>query len=226
MGRILDKVAALFGYRLLPLHYDQLTYQHDYGPGGYTKYREIQIHHNKRKLNNVWADDKTLGFICEYLKSHIAVVRAGLCHGARNGYEQKRFGEILGCPVIGTDIAETATEFPNSVQWDYHEINPEWIGQFSFVYSNSLDQAFDPRRALSTWVDQLADGGLVFVEHTMAHSPSGAGEMDPFGAHPMVMPALIFEWGRGQYRLRDILHPPHRKIGDLAIWIFVIEKSS
>ena len=39
----------------------------------------------------------------------------------------------------------------------------------------------------------------------MVHSASFAGEMDPFGAHPMVMPYLFFVWGRESYRLCDIL---------------------
>ena len=104
-----------------------------------------------------------------------------------------------------------------------HLLLKEWMSKFSFVYSNSLDQAFDPKKALSTWAAQLAPQGLLFIEHTMAHSPSGASEMDPFGAHPMVMPYLFFKWGKGEYRLVDILELKHEKKNN--VWVFVICRS-
>ena len=34
--------------------------------------------------------------------------------------------------------------------------------------------------------------------------------MDLFGAHPLIMPYLFFEWGRGEYRLIDIIRPSHK----------------
>jgi len=225
MKRILSWLLSRYGYKPVNEYQDKLFYQHDYGAGGYQKYKDVQTLHNKRKITNVWADEQTLRFISDYLRQQIPTVTAGLCHGTRNGFEQKKFSELLGCPVMGTDISDTAITFPNSVQWDFHEVNPEWIGRFSFVYSNSLDQAFDPQKALKTWVGQLADNGLVIVEHTMAHSPSGASEMDPFGAHPLIMPGLLFEWGRRLYRLKDILYPAHTKAGGLKIWLFVVEKA-
>jgi hypothetical protein len=122
--------------------------------------------------------------------------------------------------VLGTEISDTASDFPDTVQWDFHDENPEWVEKFSFVYSNSLDQAFDPKKALSTWVRQLDSSGVLFIEHTMAHSASGASEMDPFGAHPMVVPYLLFTWGRDEYRLVDIIEFPHRVKN--YVWIFVI----
>lgn len=47
------------------------------------------------------------------------------------------------------------------------------MGKFSFIYTNSLDQAFDPNRALDTWADQLTADGRIYLEHTMAHTPFG-----------------------------------------------------
>jgi hypothetical protein len=143
------------------------------------------------------------------------------------------FIKRLGCEVIGTDISETANEVPNMVQHDFHDTRPEWIGRFSFIYTNSLDQAFDPEKAVGAWVDQLSRGGMIFIEHTMFHSPSGASEMDPFGAHPMIMPYLFFDWGRGKYQLADILkldnvqmgeHGVHKSKG--KVWVFVLRPSA
>jgi SAM-dependent methyltransferase len=201
-----------------------LLYQHDYGAGGYEAYRRAQIFHNKRKFDRVFADKLTLEVVADYLRSRRP--QRGICHGARNGWEVARLKELLGCEMIGTDISDTASSVPDMVQWDFHEVNPEWIGRFDFVYTNSLDQAFDPEKALAAWIGQLAPGGQLLVEHTMMHGTAKKGEMDPFGAHPMLMPYLIFEWGRGKdgppYRLADILHvdPPERKG---HVWLFVIE---
>jgi hypothetical protein len=201
-----------------------LTYQHDYGKGSYDEYRRMQIFHNKRKIEKVWADAETITFIASYLRAHVGQVERGICHGTRRGYEQAEFSRQLQCPVVGTEISDTAKDFPDTVEWDFHDPRPDWIGAFTFVYTNSLDQAFSPRKALDTWVEQLKPEGYLFVEHTMQHSALGASEMDPFGAHPMVMPYLLFEWGKGRYELHDILRPPHKKPGNLDLWIFVIRK--
>ena len=220
--RTLNLLFRVFGLSLVPTQNLLLTYQHDYGVGGYEKYKRIQIFHNKRKIDQVWADEGTIKIISTYIRDHVGVIRSGICHGTRRGYEQLEFSRQLGCPVLGTEISDTAEAFDNTVRWDFHEPKDEWRNRFSFVYSNSLDQAFDPRKALSTWVGQLEQAGLLFIEHTMAHSPSGASEMDPFGAHPMLMPYLLFKWGRGEYCMVDILEFPHEKKNN--VWIFVIRR--
>ncbi|MDQ2641105.1 MAG: hypothetical protein M3Y79_11075 [Pseudomonadota bacterium] len=219
-----NRILGAFGLVLAPARHMMLVYQHDYGSGGYEKYRHTQVLHNKRKIDRIWADSRTMKFIADYLQPRVRQITRGICHGSRRGFEQAEFSALLGCEVIGTEISDTATQFPATVQWDFHEPKPEWVGAFTFGYSNSLDQAFDPRRALDTWVDQLTEDGLLFIEHSMQHSATGASDMDPFGAHPMVMPYLLFEWGRGKYELADILHPPHRKDGKIELWIFVIRK--
>ena len=109
-----------------------LTYQHDYGADGYEKYRKTQVFHNRRKIDQVWADEETLSVIASYIKTHVPVVRAGICHGTRRGYEQAEFSRQLGCPVIGTEISDSAGKFANTVQWDFHEQKVEWRNRFSF----------------------------------------------------------------------------------------------
>ena len=221
-----NKLLSFFGLVISPSKNLLMLYQHDYGVSGYEKYKDIQIFHNKRKLDRVWADEATLAIIGKYIQSHVDQIKGGICHGTRRGYEQAELSRLIGCQVVGTEISDTAKDFANTVQWDFHECKPEWKESFSFVYSNSLDQAFDPRKALDTWVGQLRSNGLLFIEHSMSHSAVGASEMDPFGAHPMVMPYLIFEWGRGKYKLIDIIRPPHKKAGKFELWIFVIAKSN
>ena len=153
------------------------------------------------------------------------LAKQGLCHGARNGWEVAWFAKRLKCSVTGTDISDTAEQVPNMVQHDFHEMRDDWRNRFSFIFTNSLDQAYDPERALNAWIDQLTDDGMIYVEHSMASTPAGACEMDPFGAHPMVMPYLLFQWGKGRYQLEDIKlldGVEHKRKG--KVWVFMIRK--
>lgn len=224
MQRVLSRVARRFGYRLIKAQHAEMVYLHDYR-GGYAHYRTTQIYHNKRKLHAVWADATTLGVIADDLASH-GLGATGICHGARNGFEVKWFRERLRGEVIGTDISETATEFPHMHVWDFHDVNPDWAGKFDFVYTNSLDQAMEPARALDAWVQQLAPQGRIYIEHTMSHSAKDAGEMDPFGAHPLAMPYLFFTWGRGKYRMIDILEIEAKANKQLRAWVFVLTRDA
>lgn len=215
------------GFRIVKRHGKDLVYQHDYA-GGEDEYRTTQIFHNKRKLDKVWADDATLTALVADLQSgNTDGDIRGICHGARNGYEVGKLRELTGGEVIGTDISETASQFPDMVVWDFHEDNPDWHGRFDFVYTNSLDQAMRPDQALASWALQLKpDTGRIYIEHTMAHSASGASEMDPFGAHPMCMPYLFFKWGRGKYHLAEILELGPKANNGKDVWMFVLARDS
>jgi hypothetical protein len=205
-----NKLLRRLGLEIVRQKNLQLYYQHDYGVAGVDKYRDIQVYHNNRKLDRIWADEKALGLISENVRAHIKKVKAGICHGTRRGFEQAVLSRLLKCAVIGAETSETAIRFLQTVQWDFHKRNSKWIGAYSVVYSNSLDQAFDPKRALETWVEQLTEDVLLFIEHTMSHSTSGASEMNLFSAYPMITPYLLFEWARGNNRLVNNLRPSHK----------------
>lgn len=230
MRVILDRLVKRLGLRLVKAQYlkelhDKLSqskntyYQYQY-EGGYEEYRKTQIFYNKKKIERVWADDQTLSKICEDLRAN--GLTTGLCHGARNGYEVQFFREQLDGDTIGTDIADTASQFPNMITWDFHDENPEWIGKFDFVYTNSHDQAFDPRKALTAWARQIKPNGRIYLEHSIEQSPMHAGKMDPFGAYSIVMPYLLFEWGKGIYRLIDILYPGEKPNIGKETWVFIL----
>lgn len=226
MRSIINRMVRPLGWRIVKLgrmKSNDMVYQHNYG-GGYDEYRATQIHHNKRKLEKVWADEVTLSVIAGNLKA-CGLGKIGVCHGARNGFEVEWFRKELDAEVIGTDISETATQFPNMRVWDFQDVNPEWEEKFDFVYTNSLDQSMDPKRALEAWVQQLIPNGRIYIEHTMAHSPTNAGEMDPFGAHPMAMPYLIFTWGRGLYELAEIIEVEEKQNNRMKAWVFVLKRS-
>ncbi len=205
---------------------DYLLYDYRKADGSfdYDRYRKIQEETNIRKIENVWADQPTIEFISGYLKSKKPNLTAGICHGVRRGNEQRWFSEALGIPVIGTDISSTAEQFPNTVQWDFHDRKEEWVGAFDFVYTNSHDHAYDPKKAIDAWIDQLTDDGMVFLEHTIDHSESGANEADPFGVDARILPYLITQWGEGRYAVTEVLHVPHRKPKGMKIWVIVIRK--
>lgn len=198
-----------------------LFYLHRY-EGGYEEYVAAQTAANRRKIDQVWADEGTLSAIARHATAEGRRPARGICHGARNGWEVAALARLTGARVIGTDISDTATRFPDMVVWDFHNENPDWEGAFDFVYTNSLDQAMEPDRALAAWARQLAPGGRIYIEHTMGHAPGSASSMDPFGAHPMCMPYLFFTWGRGKYRLVDILEPGKKMNKATVAWVFVL----
>lgn len=229
LSRVLNKVLSPLDLKLIPKKNDSLVYQHRYS--SYGDYRGTQIHWNKAKIGQVWADERTLEAIATDIERR--GLKTGICHGARNGFEVEwlarrlqaspSLSNPLQASVIGTDISDTALQFPNMVVHDFHQPRSEWREAFDFVYTNSLDQAFDPAKALSTWTDQLTENGCIYIEHTMQHSAAGASEMDPFGAHPMVMPYLFFKWGRGKYELADIIELEANGKGH--VWVFVIRRA-
>lgn len=198
-------------------------YENDKGEFDYEKYRKTQEKGNKSKIENVWVREKNIEHLSEYVLRINKNAAEGVCHGTRRGLEQEYFKKYTKAEVFGTEISDTATEFPNTIQWDFHETNPEWVDRFDFVYSNSLDHAYDPEKALNAWMSSLKPGGLCFIEHTDAHTGSGATQLDPFGADLQVMPFLIALWGKGQYGVRRILTMPDSPKG-INCYTIVVER--
>jgi len=192
----------------------------------YEEYRDVQIFHNKRKINNVWADDRSLQRVCDIVLSEFSQADKlhGICHGTRNGFEQSCLRRLSNkLEVIGTDISDTAGDYENSVQWDFHDIKDEWVGAQNFVYTNSLDQSWQPHIAVQTWLSQLKRDGILIIEHTEDHGPKGSSEMDPFGVRPTVMPYILSMWFGSQI---SISHSVERKSNmDIEAWLFVIRKN-
>ena len=127
----------------------------------YNEYREAQIRANNAKLSAVWAAEETF----EKIKKHHGDAESILCHGARNGKEITFFKEQYpNAKVIGTDISSTANMFENMVEWDFHNVNEEWLNSFDIIYTNSFDHCFDPEKALTTWLGQLKENGKIYIE--------------------------------------------------------------
>ena len=190
-----NQILLKFGYRISKVNNTgELVKIHKYK--NYDEYKDTQIYYNKKKIEHVWADEKTLEKIKDFLiENNSASIIRGICHGSRNGYEQNFFNKNKDrFYVIGTDISDTAENFKNSITHDYHEEKKEWLNNFDFVYSNSLDQSFDPRKALQTWLNQLKKNGFLILEHTDQHGVIASGKMDPFGVEANFFPYLLSDW--------------------------------
>ena len=56
--------------------------------------------------------------------------------------------------VIGTEIASDAeNRFPNTIEWDFHNVKDEWLNNVDFIYSNSFDQQIVPLQEFVRAVD-------------------------------------------------------------------------
>lgn len=201
------------------------TYLKEDGSFDYLRYRSIQNEGNRTKIDKCWVHRENVTFLSDYLLSQMSDIRFGLCHGTRRGLEQQWFRERLGCEVIGTEIADTATQFPHTIQWDFHEVKPEWVGAADFIYSNSLDHSYDPGLCLNRWMSCLRPGGICIIEHTAVDEPQYATDLDPFGASLWLMPYLVLMWSEGQFCIHTILDAPAGKRKVEYTKFLIIKKS-
>lgn len=194
------------------------------GSFDYEKYRQIQTEGNIWKIENVRVLEENIAFLSDYIENKIGTPRFGICHGTRRGKEQEWFRKYLGCEVIGTEISYSAEQFPYTIHWDFHETKPEWIEAVDFIYSNSFDHSYDPEMCLDAWMSCIRTGGLCIIEHSSLHGPSGASELDPFGADITLMPYLITTWGKGKYGVRELLEAPKLHENLRYLYFVVIQK--
>jgi hypothetical protein len=176
------------------------------GSFDYQKYKQAQIEGNKIKLDYVWVREENISFLSDYLRKTIGLPEFGICHGTRRGKEQEWFRKYLGCEVIGTEISDTAEQFPHTIRWDFHEAKPEWLESVDFIYSNSLDHSYDPEKCLSVWMSCLRKDGICIIEHSSGDE--AVSELDPFGAPIVLLPYLILKWARGRYGVRELIEAP------------------
>jgi hypothetical protein len=108
--------------------------------------------------------------------------------------------------VIGTEISDTAEQFPHTIQWDFHETRPEWINAVDFIYSNSLDHSYDPDKCLNAWMSCVKEDGICIIEHTSKHEHST--QLDPFGAHITQMPDLISKGVKVHFYVKKLIEAP------------------
>jgi len=196
------------------------------GEFDYERYRTVQQEGNMRKLDLVWVLEENIRFLSDFLRAELRSQTMGICHGTRRGKEQEWFRKYLNIEVIGTEISPTASQFPHTIQWDFHEVKPEWIGATDFIYSNSFDHSYDPEKCLNAWMSCLKPQGVCILEHSINSSPMHADELDPFGAFLEVMPYLILKWGKGKYSVDRILAAPAKPYEGADISYLIIRNTS
>lgn len=136
----------------------------------YDEYVTAQVNGNLGKYkSHSYVDNKVIGGIVRYMTSNNVNPSFGLCHGTRRGLEQQYFidwfkSQNISVSVLGTEISPTATEFKNTIQWDFNEVKDEWVNNVDFIYSNSFDHSFNPTKTIDAWMSCLKDGGLCFIE--------------------------------------------------------------
>ena len=219
-----NKLLFTFGYRLSKVNNTgELVKIFKYK--NYTEYKETQIYFNKQKIDKVWADENTLKIIRDYLELNINSKKIeGLCHGSRNGFEQNFFNkENNKFKVLGTDISETALNYENSIVHDFHDEKKEWINNFDFIYSNSLDQSYDPQKALDVWLKQIKKYRFIILEHSDQHGVLSSGKMDPFGVEANFFPYLLTEWFGHSISISIIKSIKINK-NNAPIFLFIIKK--
>jgi hypothetical protein len=153
--------------------------------GDYDEYKRIQVAANKLKYYQVYAEDPELRQIAAHFRRGGVRAGMGLCHGVRNGYEVHKLRSLLpDVDIIGTDISDTATAIPHCIEWDMHEVKPEWVGHIDFMYSNSWDHTYDPSLLFAGWSACLSPAGRLYLPYTEWQSERGVTEatrIDVFG---------------------------------------------
>lgn len=151
--------------------------------GSYADYLKTQRAGYEAKRHTVFARAENITAIAEHATRRNPV-RTVLCHGTRNGAEQRFFRDALGgdITVLGTEIGTGAAQYPDTIEWDFHDMKPEWAGAWDLIYSNSWDHAADPQRAFTSWASCLAPKGLLVLEHSEHHTVQHVRDLDPFGA--------------------------------------------
>lgn len=209
LGRIFKSLVAKARYRLVARQklFVYKDYQH---------YKNTQIAGNLRKLNQVWANEENIAYLSRYLKEEARPLSFGICHGTRQGREQAWFRKHLGIQVIGTEISPTARDFPHTIEWDFHEVKPEWIDRTDFIYSNSFDHSYQPEKCLDAWMSCIRKSGVCILEWTTSHVD--ADELDPFGATLAGIKKLI----RKNYDLKAVLKAPGKVPVNAAQPVFLV----
>lgn len=168
----------------------------------YEEYVAFQIAGNKKKSNLQWAKREEIEFLSKYLLKNFNHLAFGICHGTRQGNEQKWFSEFTNAYVIGTEIGETSEKYPNTIKWDFNKAKDEWINNVDFIYSNAFDHTINPEECLKTWMSCVKDGGCCIIEWTIGHSECHVNTLDPFGASLEEYEGLIIKCG---FKIKQML---------------------
>ena len=153
----------------------------------YEEYVKAQVEGNQRKIKNSYVDpislDKLVGVLFEKYNLSPSQI---LCHGTRRGLEQEYFinsfkSRGVEVQVTGTEISPTAVDYPNTIQWDFHDVKDEWVNAIDLIYSNSFDHSYKPIACLDAWMSCVSNKGKCVLEYSY-DCDTKSGPTDPFAA--------------------------------------------
>ena len=163
----------------------------------YDEYVAMQSEANKLKLDWVYVRPIPIKTIVKhFVEKRGRGAESVLCHGTRNGAEQKLFkGHFPDAFIVGSEISDTAEQFPMTVQHDFSKVRDEWVGRFDIVYSNAFDHSIKPVETIEVWREQLCECGILYVEYSQLRSESS--KYDPLDATNKEVISLLEDCGFG-----------------------------
>eukprot|EP00928_Gymnodinium_smaydae_P091716 TRINITY_DN75444_c0_g1_i1.p1 TRINITY_DN75444_c0_g1~~TRINITY_DN75444_c0_g1_i1.p1 ORF type:complete len:359 (+),score=42.80 TRINITY_DN75444_c0_g1_i1:30-1106(+) len=164
----------------------------------YADYKEAQWRKTAKDIDMRFTSERVLEVVARYINHHFrsglnqSVVR-GLCHGAKTGTEVRSLRRFLrdghaqqeDTEVLGTDISPEAAAASQGdvIERDFHLVDASWSSAWDFIYSNTLDHAYDPVAALMIWRWCLRSSeGLLILHRSSFHTTMHVDAVDVYGA--------------------------------------------
>jgi hypothetical protein len=169
-----------------------------YQYANYDEYVAAQVAANKAKVGKiVYVQEQTINSVCRYHTSKMLVLNNILCHGTRDGTEQKFFKAAAPSAqyIIGSEISDNAHNYPMTIQHDFNKIEESWIGKFDVIYSNSFDHSITPYETIKVWMNQLNSNGRLYIEWSDTQNNGGVIESDPLNASIREVETMIVMGG-------------------------------
>ena len=175
----------------------------------YDEYVKAQQEASEKKWSNSFVDPESLEkLVMKYIYEELNIEpKLILCHGTRNGSEQKLFIDYFGKnqihpQVIGTEIMTgSAGKAENTIEWDFHDVKDEWISNVDIIYSNSFDHSYKPEECLDSWMSCLNKNGVCIIEYDEICDSGSGSLVDCFGASLAYYKEIITK----KYDIVDIL---------------------
>ena len=204
--------------QLLNVDFYEFDYKSVYGDDWKQQYLKIQQNANHEKIDQQFETEENILLLCKILNDKIPEKKLGICHGTRTGKEQYWFNEHLSgnSYVFGTDISENADSYKDTIIFDMHNDNKEWLKKFNFIYSNSWDHSYNLKEMLLVWKKHLKKDGYIILNHTPGHTPAGTSEMDPTGCSSGYLKKILDELGLKTNIVEGV--PKNKK---LSPWLYV-----
>lgn len=150
----------------------------------YKDYVEAQTAAYNKKITNSFVDPNSIKMLSDYILNSGLTPKMMLCHGTRRGIEQMEFIKHLATPeliVMGTEIAKGSEKYPNTIEFDFHNVMDSWIGNVDVIYSNAFDHTYKPVECLDAWMGCLTTNGMCILEYN-ADCDTVSNQTDSFGA--------------------------------------------